>query len=68
MSKETEPVTPETTPVTGDPESSDEREYEQSGLYPSEGKSFRIVALLGSLFVVVVLIAVSAFVLDRVLI
>lgn len=65
MSKETESAAQATTDHT---DISDEREYEQSGLYPAEGKSFRIVALLGSLFVVVVLIAVSAFLLDRILI
>jgi len=68
MSKETEQTAHETAPITDHSDNSDEREYEQSGLYPAEGKSFRIVALLGSLFVVVVLIAVSAYVLDRVLI
>ncbi|MDO9476831.1 MAG: hypothetical protein Q7L07_08965 [Pseudohongiella sp.] len=41
-----------------------EREYEKSGLYTKDGKSFRILALLGYLAVVVVLLAVAAAVLD----
>ncbi|MDP2379061.1 MAG: hypothetical protein Q8M35_01000 [Pseudohongiella sp.] len=41
-----------------------EREYEKSGLYTKDGKSFRIFALLGWLAVVVVLLAVAAAVLD----
>lgn len=41
-----------------------EREYEKSGMYTKEGKSFRILALLGCLAVVVVLLAVAAAVLD----
>jgi hypothetical protein len=47
---------------------SPEREYEKSGLYPKEGKSFRILALLGWLAVIVVLLAVAAAVLDLTLI
>lgn len=45
-----------------------EREYEQSGLYPKEGKAFHLWGLLGSLAGVIVLIAVSAIILDRILI
>ncbi len=45
-----------------------EREYEQSGLYPKEGKPFRVIALLSSLIGVVVLLAVAAIILDRILI
>lgn len=41
-----------------------EREYEKSGLYIKEGKSFRILALLGCLAVIVILLAVAAAVLD----
>jgi multidrug efflux pump subunit AcrB len=41
-----------------------EREYEKSGMYTKEGKSFRILALLGCLAVIVVLLAVAAAVLD----
>ncbi|MES2624951.1 MAG: hypothetical protein V4628_06720 [Pseudomonadota bacterium] len=38
-----------------------EREYEKSGMYPAEGKAFRLWALLGWLTgVMVVLAAVSA--------
>jgi hypothetical protein len=43
---------------------SPEREYEKSGLYPEEGKPFRILALLGWLAAIVVLLAVAAAVLD----
>lgn len=46
----------------------DDREYEQSGLYPAGEKPFRIVGLLGSLLGVIVFIAVAAVVLDRILI
>ena len=46
----------------------DDREYEQSGLYPPGEKPFRIVGLLGSLLGVIVFIAVAAIVLDRILI
>tara|TARA_R110001606_G_scaffold347884_3_gene497295 strand:- start:664 stop:864 length:201 start_codon:yes stop_codon:yes gene_type:complete len=46
----------------------DDREYEQSGLYPPGEKPFRIVGLLGSLLGVIVFIAVAAVVLDRILI
>lgn len=48
--------------------SSEEREYEKSGLYPKGEKPFRIIALLGVLAGVIVFIAVSAAVLDRLLI
>jgi hypothetical protein len=41
-----------------------EREYEKSGLYTKDGKSFRILALLGCLAAVVILLAVAAAVLD----
>ena len=41
-----------------------EREYEKSGMYTKDGKSFRILALLGSLAIVVILLAVTAAVLD----
>jgi len=43
---------------------SPELEYEKSGLYPEEGKPFRIFALLGWLAAIVVLLAVAAAVLD----
>lgn len=48
--------------------SSEEREYEKSGLYPNGEKPFRLFALLGFLAGVIVFIAVSAAVLDRLLI
>lgn len=44
------------------------REYERSGMYPKEGKQFRILALLGWLAVVVVFIAATAALLDYMLI
>lgn len=37
-----------------------QREYEKSGLYPENGKPFRIFALLGWLAAVVVLMAAAA--------
>jgi hypothetical protein len=46
----------------------DDREYEQSGLYPQGEKPFRLVRLLGSLLGVIVVIAVAAVILDRILI
>lgn len=46
----------------------DDREYEQSGLYPPGEKPFRIVRLLGSLIGVIVVIAIAAVILDRILI
>ncbi len=45
-----------------------ERQYEQSGLYPPGEKPFRVLALMGWLAGVVVFIAISAVVLDRLLI
>ncbi|MDP1930378.1 MAG: hypothetical protein Q8L60_02860 [Gammaproteobacteria bacterium] len=57
------------TPDTSVDASCDEdREYEKSGLYPKDGKPFRLFALLGFLAGVIVFIAVSAVVLDRLLI
>ena len=44
-----------------------EREYEQSGLYPENGKPFRVFALLGWLAGVVVFMAVAATILDLIL-
>jgi|GEM_PF-465831 len=46
----------------------DDREYEQTGLYPPGEKPFRIVGLLGSLIGVIVFIAIAAVFLDRILI
>lgn len=48
--------------------STEEREYEKSGLYPKGEKPFRLFGLLGFLAGVIVFIAVSAAVLDRLLI
>lgn len=45
-----------------------ERQYEQTGLYPPGEKPFRVLALMGWLAGVVIFIAVSAVVLDRLLI
>ncbi|MDX1491497.1 MAG: hypothetical protein R3332_09425 [Pseudohongiellaceae bacterium] len=45
-----------------------EREYEKSGLYPETGKAFHLWGLLGVLAGVIVFIALSAVVLDRILI
>lgn len=44
-----------------------EREYEKTGLYPEGEKPFRLYALLGWLFGIIVFIAASAAVLDRIL-
>ena len=44
-----------------------EREYEKSGMYPSEGKPFRMYALLGWLAVIVVVRMAAAAVLDLML-
>jgi len=51
-----------------DQEKASDREYESSGLYPEEGKPFRLVALLLGLSGVVILLAVAAAVLNFVLI
>lgn len=44
-----------------------EREYEKSGLYPENGKPFRILALLGWLGAIVVCLAGAAAILNIVL-
>lgn len=44
-----------------------ERQYEKTGLYPEGGKPFRLYALLGWLFGIIVFIAASAITLDRIL-
>jgi hypothetical protein len=49
-------------------EKSPEREYEPSGLYPKEGKPFRLVALLLGLSGVVIFLAAAAAILNFVLI
>ncbi len=48
--------------------SADDREYEQTGLYPPGEKPFRLLGLIGSLLGVIVFIAVAAYTLDRILI
>jgi hypothetical protein len=46
----------------------EDRQYEQSGLYPEGQKPFRVIALLGVLAGIIVFIAISAIVLDRLLV
>tara|TARA_R100001377_G_scaffold78806_1_gene56707 strand:- start:2191 stop:2397 length:207 start_codon:yes stop_codon:yes gene_type:complete len=67
MTKEIDPRDQITKPPSNATED-DDREYEQSGLYPPGEKPFRIVRLLGSLLGVIVFIAIAAVVLDRILI
>lgn len=45
----------------------EEREYEKSGLYPENGKPFRVLALLGWLAVIVVCLAGAAAALNIIL-
>lgn len=45
----------------------DDREYEQSGLYPPGQKPFRLFGLLGFLVGVIAFIAIAAYALDRIL-
>lgn len=40
------------------------REYEKSGMYPAEGKPFRLYALLGWLSAVILLLAGAALILN----
>ncbi len=68
MNTKPEPAEQETHSAPSAQSNTQEREYEQSGLYPSNGKSFRIVALLGSLVGVIVFLAIAAYALDRILI
>ena len=44
------------------------REYEKSGLYPENGKPFRLWALLGSLLLVIAVLAGATALLDILLI
>ena len=67
MTKEIDPLDQNAQPPRNSTED-DDREYEQSGLYPPGEKPFRIVRLLGSLLGVIVFIAIAAVVLDRILI
>jgi len=46
------------------PHRAEEREYEKSGLYPEDGKPFRILALLGWLGAVVICLVGAAAILD----
>ncbi len=45
----------------------EDREYEKSGLYPKDGKPFRIVALVMSLVAVTAVLAVAAAILNMIL-
>lgn len=45
----------------------DDREYEQTGLYPPGQRPFRLFGLIGFLLGVIVFIAATAFILDRTL-
>ena len=46
------------------PEGESKREYERSGLYPRQGKPFRILALLGALLLVILFMAGAAALID----
>jgi hypothetical protein len=50
-----------------DTHSAPEREYEKSGMYPAEGKAFRLWALLGWLTGVIAVLAVISAVLNFIL-
>ncbi len=67
----TEPNTPTTSSPPADlsasPAEQNERKYEKSGLYPEDGKPFRLYALLGWLFGIVVFMAAAAAILDTIL-
>ena len=67
MTKEIEP-SDQISDSPNDTTEDDDREYEQSGLYPPGEKPFRIVGLLGSLLGVIIFIAIAAVILDRILI
>jgi hypothetical protein len=54
--------------MTPDTDKQADREYEKSGMYPKEGKPFRLVALLLGLTGVVIFLAVSAALLNFILI
>lgn len=45
----------------------EEREYEQSGMYPRNGKPFRLGSLLIGLAVVILMLALASAVVDWVL-
>ena len=49
------------------PADSTQRQYEKSGLYPKEGKPFRLLALLLGLTAVIIFLATAAAVLNFVL-
>jgi hypothetical protein len=55
-------------PNSPDDRSQPAREYEKSGLYPPNGKPFRVWALLGFLLLVVALLAGASALLDILLI
>ena len=50
-----------------DTHSAPEREYEKSGMYPPEGKAFRLWALLGWLTGVIVVLAIVSALLNIIL-
>ncbi|MEX1196779.1 MAG: hypothetical protein WEB57_02810 [Pseudohongiellaceae bacterium] len=50
--------------MTDRPDTEQKREYEQSGLYPKQGKSFRILGLLGVLLLVILFMAGAAAIVD----
>lgn len=47
-----------------EPDNEQKREYERSGLYPKEGKPFRVLALLGALLLVILFMAGAAAIID----
>lgn len=67
MSKDIEPHL-QPAPVRRKALVSDDREYEQSGLYPPGQKPFRLFRLMGFLLVVIVFIIVTSYLLDKILI
>jgi hypothetical protein len=62
------PSSPEDSSRTGNAPPAPVREYEKSGLYPANGKPFRLWALLGFLMLVIAVLAGAAALLDILLI
>lgn len=50
--------------MTDGPDNEQKREYERSGLYPKQGKPFRVLALLGVLLLVILFMAGAAALVD----
>lgn len=50
--------------MTDEPDNGQKREYERSGLYPKQGKPFRVIALLGVLLLVILFMAGAAAIVD----